>query len=170
VQANSLSNAGLIYVGQTLIIPVNAPQYTPPPTFTPAPPSGGPVYPTQPPVYSGDATYVVQPGDTLSSIAARYYTTIGTLAQLNNILNPNLIFIGQVLRVPSYGAPQVTPVPQYPQYPQYPQQPIRHVVQLGENLFRISLRYGVSMDAIMRANNIYYPNLIFAGQVLTIPK
>ena len=113
---------------------------------------------------------MVQPGDTLSSIAARYYTTIGTLAQLNNILNPNLIFIGQVLRVPSYGAPQVTPVPQYPQYPQYPQQPIRHVVQLGENLFRIGLRYGVSMDAIMRANNIYYPNLIFAGQVLTIPK
>lgn len=177
VQANSLPDAGLIYVGQTLLIPVSAPQYTPPPTFTPAPisggESGGPLYPTQPPVYPGGVTYVVQPGDTLSSIAARYHSTIGTLAQLNNILNPNLIFVGQVLQVPPYGfsqPPQAPPVPQYPLYPQYPQQPIKHVVQLGENLFRISLRYGVSMDAIMRANTIYHPNLIFAGQVLTIPK
>jgi LysM repeat protein len=44
-----------------------------------------------------------------------------------------------------------------------------HVVQPGENLFRISLRYGVSMQAIASANGISNLNLIFVGQRLTIP-
>ena len=45
----------------------------------------------------------------------------------------------------------------------------RHVVAAGENLFRISLRYGVTLDALMRANGITNPNLIYVGQVLRIP-
>ncbi len=44
-----------------------------------------------------------------------------------------------------------------------------HVVAPGENLFRIALRYGVTLDALMRANGIVNPNLIFVGQVLRIP-
>ncbi|MDZ4669827.1 MAG: LysM domain-containing protein, partial [Phototrophicales bacterium] len=44
-----------------------------------------------------------------------------------------------------------------------------HVVQAGENLYRISLRYGVSMTAIQQANNIANANLIFVGQRLVIP-
>ena len=44
-----------------------------------------------------------------------------------------------------------------------------HIVQPGENLFRISLRYGVSMSAIAAANGITNYNLIFVGQRLIIP-
>lgn len=44
-----------------------------------------------------------------------------------------------------------------------------HVVAPGENLFRISLRYNVSMQAIAQANGITNFNLIFVGQRLTIP-
>ncbi|MFN8377959.1 MAG: LysM peptidoglycan-binding domain-containing protein [Anaerolineae bacterium] len=44
-----------------------------------------------------------------------------------------------------------------------------HVVQRGENLFRISLRYGTTMGAIIAANGIANPNVIYAGQVLRIP-
>ncbi len=47
--------------------------------------------------------------------------------------------------------------------------PIVHVVQPGENLFRISLRYGVTVQAMAQANNIANPNVIFIGQRLTIP-
>lgn len=46
---------------------------------------------------------------------------------------------------------------------------VRHVVQPGENLFRISLRYGVSMDAIAAVNGIQNFALIYVGQVLIIP-
>jgi LysM repeat protein len=45
----------------------------------------------------------------------------------------------------------------------------KHLVQRGENLFRISLRYGVPMEAIVAVNNIKNPALIYAGQVLIIP-
>ncbi|MEW6577786.1 MAG: SH3 domain-containing protein [Chloroflexota bacterium] len=55
--------------------------------------------------------------------------------------------------------PPVTPPPAYR----------THVVQAGENLFRIALRYGVSMWDIARLNNIYDLRLIYAGQVLRIP-
>ena len=44
-----------------------------------------------------------------------------------------------------------------------------YVVQPGDNLFRISLRFGVSLDALARANNIFNPNSIYVGQVLCIP-
>jgi len=162
-QANGLSNVALIYVGQTLLIPVDGGGTAPsrPPTFTPIPTqrpgSGGPD--ATPP--TGWAAYTVQRGDTLSAIASRYNTTATTLAQINNIVNPNLIYPGQELSVPGSNP---TPVP-----PPVVQ-PSIHVVQPGENLFRISLRYNVTLDMLVRANTIYNPSLIFPGQQLTIPQ
>ncbi len=44
-----------------------------------------------------------------------------------------------------------------------------YVVQPGDNLFRISLRFGVTVAALQQANTIANPNLIFVGQVLQIP-
>lgn len=46
---------------------------------------------------------------------------------------------------------------------------VTHLVQRGENLFRISLRYGTTMNAIAEANGIWNYALIYAGQVLRIP-
>ncbi len=44
-----------------------------------------------------------------------------------------------------------------------------HTVQSGENLFRIALRYNMSVDYLAAANNITDPSRVFAGQVLIIP-
>ena len=44
-----------------------------------------------------------------------------------------------------------------------------HVVQAGENVYRISLQYGVTIDAIRVANNLADVNRIYVGQQLTIP-
>lgn len=164
-QVNGLSNVGLIYVGQTLIVPVKG-QVAPPPTFTPAP--GGPGVPAPtavPTAVAGVGAYTVVRGDTLYDLARRFNTTIATLAQLNGIVNPNLIYPGQVLTVPG----GITTPPAAPTPVPAPTQPRTHVVQFGENLFRIGLRYGVTVDALARANNLWNPNLIFAGQVLIIP-
>jgi LysM repeat protein len=96
---------------------------------------------------------------------------VATLAQINRIVNPNLIFPGQVLTVPGAGGTQPTPAPQpQPTPAPPPSQPLRHVVQAGENLFRISLRYNVTLEALERANGIFNTNLIFPGQVLIIPQ
>ncbi len=45
-----------------------------------------------------------------------------------------------------------------------------HVVQRGENLFRIALRYNTTVEAITAANGISNPRLIYVGQKLTIPQ
>lgn len=50
---------------------------------------------------SGDIIYTVVKGDTLSGIASRYHTTYQKLAEYNGIANPNLINVGQKIRIPS---------------------------------------------------------------------
>ena len=181
IAANGLNSDALIFVDQELYIPVReAPEPTPYPTPLPTlvgilptntPVGAAPPPPPPPPTATPQfgtggpaATYTVQPGDTLSHIAANYNVTVATLAQLNGIVNPDLIRIGQVLAVPAGSAP----APAQPPAPA-PTTPRTHVVQRGENLFRISLRYGVSYQELARVNNIANADRIFAGQVLTIP-
>jgi LysM repeat protein len=105
---NGVAYPYYLYVGQVLAIP-NAPWTNMPPGpacppqfgggATPVPPVVTPV-PTTPPPSGCRATYVVQCGDTLSSIAYRYGTTVWAIAARNNIPNPNLIYPGQALCIP----------------------------------------------------------------------
>jgi LysM repeat protein len=44
---------------------------------------------------------MVKPGDTLTAIAAKFGTTVAAIVAANNITNPNLISVGQVLVIPS---------------------------------------------------------------------
>jgi LysM repeat protein len=166
VSVNGITDVGLIYVGQVLDLPTRTPVYaatvTPYPSATPQPVTGG-GGPTGliGPTNNGIGTYIVQPGEDLAKIAALYHTTPLALARLNGIVNPSLVFVGQILVVPGPGnnvggKPPVTPAR-------------THVVQPGENLYRISLKYGVTMDALMRANGLLNPNLIYVGQTLQIP-
>jgi LysM repeat protein len=58
------------------------------------------------------STYVVQPGDTLYKISVRFGTTVDELVALNNIENPDLIYVNQVLQLPAgVGTAQATPTP-----------------------------------------------------------
>ena len=99
-----------------------------------------------------DAIHVVQRGETLSRIASRYGTDVMTLARLNGIANPNRIYPGQQLVIPS-GQPTGT----------------THVVQAGETLTQIALRYGIDVWTIARANGFTDLTCTYAGQVITIP-
>ena len=133
---------------------------------------------------SAGSTYVVQPGDNLFRISLRFGVSISQVAALNGIDNPNLIFVGQTLQIPTgavivINTPvpgttvTVVPPPTTPVAPNPTPAPVSgagsYVVQPGDNLFRISLRFGVSLAAIAQANGILNPNLIFVGETLTIP-
>lgn len=190
ILVNGLRSDGLIRVGQTLLIPVSTPPTaipTIPPAFpSPTPIAGGPLPPVtgglapvevavlDGPTVGGIGTYIMQAGDTLEAVARRYRTTVAYLARLNGIVNPALLVIGQVLAVPGPGnnrpggtaAPTI--IPTSPSAPGIPGART-HVVQPGENLLRISLRYNVTIAALMIANGIPNTNLIYAGQVLRIP-
>ena len=62
-------------------------------------------------VAAQEAVHVVQPGDTLGGLAARYGTTVQALAEANGIVNRNLIYVGQRLVIPDSVAPTVPAAP-----------------------------------------------------------
>ena len=105
---------------------------------------------------SGYVYYTVQTGDTLSEIAQRYGTTVSAIASLNGISNPNLIYVGQVLRIPSSSGGSSSGT-------------ISYTVKSGDTLSEIAQRYGTTVSAIASLNGISNPNLIYVGQVLQIP-
>ena len=76
------------------------------PAPAPQPPAPAPATPPPPPVVTSPppaprTTYTVKPGDTLYAIAVKYGTTVQAITAANNIANPNLIRVGQVLVIPS---------------------------------------------------------------------
>ena len=91
--------------------------------------------------------YVVQPGDTLFKIASQYTVTVKELADFNNIANPSLIVVGQMLLIPYF----------------------IHLVKAGETLWAIASKYGMALDRIVQANQLANPSIIQIGQSLRIP-
>ncbi|MAS33025.1 MAG: hypothetical protein CL610_03395 [Anaerolineaceae bacterium] len=130
-----------------------------PPTAIPTSP-GIPV--TQPPPSGGSCVHVVSAGENLFRISLRYGTTVHVLQQVNGIANINIILVGQRITIPNCSGGGVPPPP--------PGGGTIHVVMQGENLFRISLRYGVSLSSILAANpQITNQNLIYINQQIVIP-
>jgi LysM repeat protein len=106
---------------------------------------------------SGGTVHVVAAGETLRTIAARYGVSTDAIIAANNIVNPDRIFAGQRLTIPGSGgaAPGVG-------------SSTTHIVQAGENLYRIGLRYGLTVDQLLAANGLSNPDQVYAGQMLTI--
>jgi LysM repeat protein len=98
-----------------------------------------------------------------------YHTTVAEIVRLNGLKNPNVLLIGQKLRVPCPGLPDDGNKP-----PDDGGQPDGgacqwYVVQRGDNLSKIAAHYGTSVAAIVQANHLKNANLIFVGQKLCIP-
>jgi len=186
--ANGLNENALIFAGQQLIIPVNTiPTITNTPTATA---TGATATNTPAPtatLFTGPVIiYVLQPGDTVSTIAQRFGTTVRAIAQANNILNLQLVFAGQRLIIPSRGVvqpPRPTATRTATARPAStatlrpaPTATVRPVtggivyrVQSGDNLYGIAVRFGVTVNALVQVNQIANPSRIFVGQLITIP-
>jgi len=129
-----------------------------------------------------DTIHTVQAGDTLFIIASQYGVTIDVIIAANDIPNINQLELGQQILIPAPGSvvpaspteviagetplPTVaTPIPT--QGP--PANDGTHVVQSGENLYRIGIQYGCSVDQMATANGIANVSQISVGQILQIP-
>jgi LysM repeat protein len=109
------------------------------------------------------ATTTVRPGDTLTSIAARYHTTVAALTAANHITNPNLVLAGTTLQVPpAPGASTVSTVAVAASAQIV-------VVRPGDTLTSIAARYHTTVAALMAANHITNANVVYAGAHLALP-
>lgn len=151
VSLNQLSNPNLIYVGQVLKLKNSQTTNSSSSSSSTATTTAG--------------TYTVKAGDTLSAIASRYSTSSSTLASLNSLSNPNLIYVGQVLKVSSNTSTSsstsssanstVTTAASY-------------TVKAGDTLSAIAAKYGTTYQALASTNSISNPNDIYVGQVIKV--
>lgn len=152
-QLNHISNPNVIHVGQVLTLHQTTAQNT---TNHQESQQNKQV------TTSANGTYTVKSGDTLSQIAARFNTTTSALASTNHISNPNLIEVGQQLRINNSASAQKTTS--------------RHsntnngnyVVQSGDSLSKIAAYHGLNWRSIAAKNNIQSPYTIFVGQHLSL--
>jgi murein DD-endopeptidase MepM/ murein hydrolase activator NlpD len=102
--------------------------------------------------------YIVQPGDSLFSIAIKFGTTVELLAAANNISDPSVITPGLKLVIPGFEGVSGT-------------LDLR-TIEYGETLQSLSRRYGIPSDAIVRLNRVLNPDRLFIGQsaILSIPE
>ncbi len=117
---------------------------------------------TNEPSAGGTTTITIQRGDTLSRLAIKYNTTVARLVELNNIANPNLIYAGETLIVPSGETPTDTDGNSTSGQTIY-------IVKAGDTLSQIAASYGTTARAIAVENGIRNINLIYVGQRLIIP-
>ena len=96
-------------------------------------------------------TYTVQPGDTLSGIAAKYGTTYQILSAINGIGDPNQIWPGQVLKVTGTASQEST-----------------YYVQAGDTLSAIATKFGTTVSNLVSINHISNPNVIYVGQKIYV--
>jgi LysM repeat protein len=111
---------------------------------------------------SGWLRIITASGDTVYSLAQRYRTTAENIS-VANCLSSFDIPVGFALYVPP--VPTVTVIPCGP-----PAGYVRtHVVQPGDNLYRIALSYGITYPQLQRANCMGSSTTIYAGQRLWVP-
>lgn len=103
-------------------------------------------------------TYVVQPGDTVSSIAQRHGLRVADVLAWNGLSFRSVIYPGQSLALTG-GSAAPASVPSSAQ---------THTVAAGDTVYAIAQKYGTSVDAILAANGLTRASVIYPGQVLTV--
>ena len=117
------------------------------------------------PALAQETVHVVKGGENLSTIAQSYGYSMIELAAYNGIANPNIVFVGQKIAIPSSGAvPQTLPraTAALPGAEGY------YTVSGGETLSQIAKNHGMTTADLMRLNGIENANMIRVGQKLRL--
>jgi LysM repeat protein len=164
-------------------VPTATPWATPPPVVYV---EGGPV----PVNGGGEGSYTVEPGDTAFAIAQKFNVTVEELASANNMTVEEIaaLSVGQKLIIPQRapeqqqpvtttttetGEPQATTTPEAGE-PEATTTPTAgeegtYTVQEGDIPVTIAEKFGISVEALLEANDITDPTSLKIGQVLVIP-
>lgn len=152
VEANTLLTPDNLTVGSQILIP----DYQPVTTEGAAAAEGETTTGTA--ASGGTVVHVVQPGEGIFEIAQAYGVTEADIVAANNIADVNLVRVGQELLIPGVSPLEAAAA-----------RGTVHVVQPGESLLGIAVRYGVTVEEILAVNQIDNPDALAIGQQLIIP-
>lgn len=138
IAANPGINPNALQIGQTICVPSVAPPHTCPTGFT---------------------TYTIVAGDTLYNIAIRYNTSVDELLRANPGINPNALYIGQVICVPTVTPPPTTCPTGFTTY----------TIKSGDTLYSLAIRYNTTVNILLQANPGINPDNLQIGQVICVP-
>ena len=147
-EANGLNNAHRLSVGQVLVIPANQ---------TVAEVKTMVNSKKMDKKNNGTIKYQVKEGDTLSRLAVKFNTTTQEIKRLNGLKSTDDIRKGETLKIASPDASEPAGLLK------------DHIVKRGETLNDLSRKYGVSVSAIVSANNLSSAHILKVGQHLLIP-
>ncbi len=161
VQSNRLVNPNAIYVGQKLRITADADDEG--------------ARPANAPSEDESEAHIVQPGETLSAIAAAHGVTVEAIAEASGIAASDLLRVGQRLRIPRRASPpppaELEPAaPEPEEASEAEPAPSVYVVRPGDTLSEIARRFQVPVASLARANNLSNHGLLFPGRKLAIPQ
>lgn len=103
--------------------------------------------------------YTIQTGDSLFAIARKFGVSLDDLLEANPGVDPQRLTVGQVICIP-LATPPVTCPPGTSSY----------TIQAGDTFFKLARHFGVSVDALLRANPKIDPDRLLIGQIICIPK
>ncbi len=121
------------------------------------------------------SVHTIASGESLSSLAKEYHTTVGDIMRLNDMHADSKLSVGQKIKIPA----TPDPVPRSAAEPVAKPQPSvvpaatsnvaqTYTVQSGESLYRISKKYNISVEKLMTLNHIGNGGSIQVGQVLIV--
>lgn len=113
------------------------------------------------------ATYVVQAGDSLTSVARKYNTTVSDLAALNSLSVTDGLITDQKLQVPANVTPTASAKPE-PKPAK--SQPVKYTIQSGDTLTSVAAKYGLTLEELAAANNLSTEARLIRGASLNIPE
>lgn len=126
------------------------------------------------PVGSG-GNYTIKDGDVLSAISDRFGVSEQAILAANGLSDPNLLFAGRTIIIPGVDVnaqPAVTATTAAPAVTAAPSAAAAggtYVIQDGDLLGALAIKFGVSEQAILAANGLSNPDLLYAGRTIIIP-
>ncbi|MBG6107857.1 LysM peptidoglycan-binding domain-containing protein [Frigoribacterium sp. CG_9.8] len=155
---NGLSWKSVIFAGQTLKLGTS-----------------GVVATAAPAIAAPTGRYTIQKGDSIGGIAAKFGLATQTLLSANGLAWTSIIYPGQTIAIPgSTGVASAAPASQVrvveaPSAPAAARTPVTYTIASGDSITKIAAKFGVTVQAILTANNLTWSSIIYGGRTLTIP-
>jgi LysM repeat protein len=162
--ANGLSPEARVVAGTNLTIP--APGQTPTPPVNAAPSAPGTA---SAPAASGGGGYLVQPGDSLTAIAARQGVSVSALAAANGLKIDGWVIQGTTLRLPAPGSAPSAPAAQAASSSGAPEAMGAYTVRPGDTLSGLAAAARVPAAQMAYMNGLNPQSQLIAGTVIKLP-